>query len=78
MEGGCILVAESEGVYRYDGRTPHGGELAYLYFTDSNGKLTSKEKASYVEVRETDRDGNVLHVDYGIVDDMGFSIKGCE
>ena len=73
--GGCILVPESKGVYRYDGETPRGGVLAYLYFTDSCGNLTSKEDASYVEVREMDKNGNVLHVDYGILDDLGFHMK---
>ncbi len=72
---GCILVPESQGVYRYDGGTPHGGFVAYLYFTDSRGNLTSKENANYVEVREMDKDGNVLHVDYGIVDSSGFYMK---
>ncbi len=73
--GGCILIPESDGVYRYDGETPHGGILAYLYFTNSLGNLTSKEDASYVEVREMDKNGNVTHVDYGIVDNMGFHLK---
>ena len=72
---GCILVPESAGVYRFDGETPHGGILAHLYFTDSRGNLTSKEDASYVEVREMDKNGSVIHVDYGIVDDFGFYIK---
>jgi hypothetical protein len=73
--GGCVLIPESEGVYRSDGQTPHGGVLAHLYFTDSSGNLTPKESASYVEIREMDKDGNVLHIDYGIVDDMGFTLK---
>jgi len=73
--GGCILVPESAGVYRFDGETPHGGILAHLYFTDSRGNLTSKEDSSYVEVREMDKNGSVVHVDYGIVDDFGFYIK---
>lgn len=73
--GACILVEESSGVYRHDGNTPHGGSYAYLYFTDNAGNLIDKEKASYVEIREMDRDGNVLHVDFGIVDDWGFTLK---
>ena len=73
--GACILVQEKEGVYRYNGSTPHGGEYAYLYFTDSAGNLTPREKASYVEVREMDQKGDTLHINFGIVDDMGFSIK---
>ena len=78
-EGGtCILVQEKEGVYRYNGSTPHGGEYSSLYFTDSAGNLTPREKASYVEVREMDKNGDTLHVDFGIVDDMGFSIKSSE
>jgi hypothetical protein len=40
-----------------------------------DGNLTSKEDASYVEVREMDKNGNVIHVDYGIVDDFGFTLK---
>ena len=68
-------MQEKEGVYRYHGSTPHGGGYAYLYFTDSAGNLTPREKASYVEVREMDMKGDTLHIDFGIVDDMGFSIK---
>ncbi len=75
-EGGqCVLVEESDGVYRYDGITPHGGDYAYLYFTDPAGNLTPKERASYVEVREMNHEGHILYIDFGIVDPMGFSIK---
>ncbi len=73
--GRCILIQEEEGVYRYDGDTPHGGILTYLYFTDSAGNILPKEKATYVEIRELDEGGHILHVEFGIVDDMGFSIK---
>ncbi len=73
--GTCILAQESEGVYLYEGSTPHGGEYAYLYFTDPAGNLTPREKASYAEIREMDRNGNTLHVDFGIIDDMGFTLK---
>lgn len=73
--GNCVLFEESEGVYRYEGNTPHGGDYAYLYFTDAAGNLIHKDKASYVEVREMDGDDNVLHIDFGIVDDMGFTIR---
>jgi len=73
--GRCQLVEESKGVYKYTGSTPHGGEMAYLYFTDSEGNLVAKEKASYVEIRELDREGRILHVDFGIVDESGFIIR---
>lgn len=73
--GRCIIVQEEEGVYRYDGDTPHGGSVAYLYFTDSAGNILPKEKATYVEIRELDDGGHILHVEFGIVDDRGFTIK---
>jgi len=72
-KGGCMLTRESKGVYVYRGETPHNGTIAYLYFTDQKGNLVDKEEASYVEIRELDDEGNTLNVDFGIVDDMGFS-----
>lgn len=71
----CQLIEESEGIYRYDGDTPHGGDMAYLYFTDSEGNLVSKVRASYVEIRELTKEGKILHVDFGIVDDSGFIVR---
>jgi len=75
-EGGqCVLVQESEGVYRYDGATPHGGSFAYLYFTDAAGNILPKDKATYVEIREMEENGHILYIEFGIIDDMGFTTK---
>ena len=73
QEEGCVLTLEGVGVYRFEGGTPHGGIRAIFHFTDTEGNLVSKDEAGYVEIREMDEAGGTVHIDYGVVDEYGFS-----
>ncbi|MCR3923222.1 MAG: hypothetical protein NUK65_12030, partial [Firmicutes bacterium] len=43
------------------GETPHGGNKTIICYMDSNNKMTSKEKAVKVMVRELDKNKHVVY-----------------
>jgi hypothetical protein len=69
---GCVLTERSDGIYFFKGKTPHGGTVAELHFTNDEGKKVSKPAATHVEIKEFDKAGTLLYVEYGIIDPYGF------
>jgi hypothetical protein len=49
---------------RIDGPTPNGGVYSIAYFSDDDGKPTSKQKATRMEIVEFDGNGNEVFRTY--------------
>ena len=48
-------------------RTPSGGVKAEIYYFDENNRPVAKEKATWVKIRELDKDGNLINETVGTI-----------
>jgi hypothetical protein len=51
---------------RVDGETPNGGTYSIAYFQNNEGKRTTKDKATKIEIIEFDTQDNIINRTYTI------------